>query len=149
MTDIDILVRDLRDFIAKAINKNQKEKDTSNNKAILDLSLINIRVNFHAHELENLSDTAPRQKLYPQTDAVEPVIDVFDGKKILKIVALVPGIRKDDINFNVGEGFLELEIRKGGQVYRKQIPCDVKPSNVSIKSTSYNNSVLEMVFNKT
>jgi len=78
----------------------------------------------------------------------EPLIDVLDSPDNLKIVALLPGVRKEDISFNLKEGFVELVIKKGNQIYRKEIPCEVRPTKIITESVNYNNSILEIVFKK-
>src|SRR5438309_2412758 len=78
----------------------------------------------------------------------EPLIDVLDGPDNLKIVALLPGVKKEDISFNLKEGFIELVIKKGRQIYRKEIPCEVRPTKIITESVNYNNSILEIVFKK-
>ena len=78
----------------------------------------------------------------------EPLIDVLDGPDNLKIVALLPGVKKEDISFNLKEGFIELVIKKGSKIYRKEIPCEVRPTKIITESVNYNNSILEIVFKK-
>src|SRR5437899_9192514 len=78
----------------------------------------------------------------------EPVIDVLDSPDSLKIVALLPGVRKEDVGFNLKEGFIEFVIKKDNQIYRKEIPCEVRPTEIKTKSVSYNNSILEIIFTK-
>jgi HSP20 family molecular chaperone IbpA len=142
---MDMLIKDLNDLIAHVLSTTNK----NTNYTRPHLPLINISVDMHAKTLDDsLYQNMLKQNLRPTLEQ-DPLIDIFEDKKSLKIVALLPGIKKDEVSLNVGDGFVELEIRKGSQVYRKMIPCNVKPSNVSIKSTAYNNSILEMVFNKT
>lgn len=80
--------------------------------------------------------------------ALEPLVDVLEDTDSIKVIALVPGIKKEDIETLVRDGFIDVKIRKGGQTIHKNIPCDVAPNQVDIKSFSYNNSVLEIVFSK-
>ncbi len=78
----------------------------------------------------------------------EPLVDVLEDNSGIKIIAIVPGIKKDDIETLIRDGFIDVKIRKGDQTICKTIPCDVPPSRVAIKSFIYNNSVLEIVFSK-
>jgi HSP20 family molecular chaperone IbpA len=147
MLGIDVVVNDLNDLITNIVSTSPKNTRTDRIVSPV-FSLINISVNFHAQGLDYPNDNVHPQKIRPQIEQAEPVIDVFEGEKSLKILALLPGVRKDQVSFNVGDGFIDLEIRKGYQVYRKMIPCNVKPSNVSIRSTTFNNSIFEIVFDK-
>ncbi len=90
---------------------------------------------------EELKNTPAEQ--YPQLTDVEPLIDVFDSEDGLKIVVLLPGIKKEDVNVTVIDGKLVIEIRKGFQVYRKEIPCNIREDEIAVKTIS-NNSVIEM-----
>ncbi|MFY3740737.1 MAG: HSP20 family molecular chaperone IbpA [Candidatus Nitrosomirales archaeon] len=90
---------------------------------------------------EELKNTPAEQ--YQQLTDVEPLIDVFDSEDGLKIVVLLPGIKKEDVNVTVIDGKLVIEIRKGFQVYRKEIPCNIREDEIAVKTIS-NNSVIEM-----
>lgn len=79
---------------------------------------------------------------------IEPLVDVLEDNSSIKIIAIVNGIKKDDIETLIRDGFIDVTIRKGDQAICKSIPCDVPPSCITIKSFSYNNSVLEIVFSK-
>jgi HSP20 family molecular chaperone IbpA len=78
----------------------------------------------------------------------EPLIDVLENDDYIKIIVMIPGIKKEDIETNTRQGFIDIKIKKGEDLISKSIPCDVKPNQLDIKSISYNNSVLEMVFSK-
>src|SRR5437879_6354327 len=78
----------------------------------------------------------------------EPIIDVLDNPDSLKIIAHLPGVRKEDVSFNLKEGMVELTIKKSGQIYRKEIPCKIRPTEIITKSVNYNNSILEIIFKK-
>ena len=87
----------------------------------------------------------PRYDLQMQR---EPLVDVIEDDDRVKIIAMIPGIKKEDIETNIRQGFIDIKIRKGTDIFSKSIPCNVKPNQIGIKSISYNNSVLEMVFSK-
>jgi HSP20 family molecular chaperone IbpA len=76
----------------------------------------------------------------------EPMIDVVQTKEGLKVLVLLPGVEKEDIKVFPRPGSLVFEIDSRGRSYRKEIPCDLKPSNVTIKSMVQNNSVVEITF---
>jgi HSP20 family molecular chaperone IbpA len=78
----------------------------------------------------------------------EPLIDVIEDDDYIKIIVMIPGIKKEDIETNTRQGFIDIKIKKGEDLISKSIPCNVKPNQLDIKSVSYNNSVLEIVFSK-
>ncbi|MGH9917788.1 MAG: hypothetical protein ACRD6W_02780 [Nitrososphaerales archaeon] len=76
----------------------------------------------------------------------EPMIDVIQTEDGLKVLVLLPGVEKEDIRVFPRPGSLVFEVNSRGRSYRKEIPCDLKPSNVAIKSVVQNNSVVEITF---
>ena len=78
----------------------------------------------------------------------EPLVDILEDDNNIKIIAMIPGIKKEDIETDVRDGFIDIKIRKGNDLIHRTIACNVKPNQVTIKSLSYNNSVLEIVFSK-
>lgn len=78
-------------------------------------------------------------------DKFEPLIDVFDKGQTLRILALLPGVQENDINFEVKDNSILITVTKGAQTYQREITCNVKPANVS---TTFRNGVLEIVFRK-
>lgn len=77
------------------------------------------------------------------------ILKIKNWERVLKIVALLPGVRKEDVKCNVRDGLIELEIYRGSQLIRKSIPCKVMPDYVTLNSISIKNSVLEIIFKKT
>jgi hypothetical protein len=76
----------------------------------------------------------------------EPLVDVFDDGKSLRVVVELPGVKKEDVRVRFLDGVLRIEVSKGGRVHRRDVPCKVAPENVEVKSTTENNSVVEIVF---
>jgi HSP20 family protein len=81
------------------------------------------------------------------TDQREPLIDVVESDKEVKVIAELPGVTKDDIALTVDGTKLTLSVSTVGRKYHKelQLPSPVKPE--SARST-YNNGILEIVFEK-
>ena len=57
-----------------------------------------------------------------------------------------PESRRRTSESSHAERSLVFEINSRGRSYRKEIPCDLQPSNVTIKSMVQNNSVVEITF---
>jgi HSP20 family molecular chaperone IbpA len=78
--------------------------------------------------------------------AQEPLVDVFDDGKSLRVVVELPGVKKEDVRVRFMDGILRIEVSKGGRVHRRDVPCKVTPGSVEVKSTRENNSVVEITF---
>ncbi len=144
MTDIDVLVKDLNDLISHVLNASAKNPRRN---AIYPSSLINISFNVQSHPLdEEISSKAQEKYLY--TERKDPLIDVIETPKQIRVIATLPGIKNEDVWFDVKNGILTVEIIQYGQILKKQITCDTKPGQILIKSSKVNNSVLEIIFDK-
>jgi HSP20 family molecular chaperone IbpA len=148
MTDIDILLKDLNDFVKNVINIKPQRNPYSNNIS-LPISLINLSVNLTTHSLEeSISNEVQEKKLYRNHERNDPVVDVIENKDQIRIIVMLPGIKNEDVWFDIKQGILTVEIIKYGQILKKEIQCNTKPGQVFIKSSTVNNSVLELVFDK-
>jgi HSP20 family protein len=78
----------------------------------------------------------------------EPFVDIIESNENIKLIALIPGIKKENINTSIKDGFIEVRIHKGESLIYRCIPCNVKPNHITITSFTYNNSVLEIIFKK-
>jgi hypothetical protein len=144
MTDIDVLVKDLNDLISHVLSASAKNPRTN---AIYPSSLINVSFNVQSHPLdEEISSKAQEKYLY--NERKDPLIDVIETPKQIRVIATLPGIKNEDVWFDVKHGILTVEIIQYGQILKKQILCDTKPGQILIKSSKVNNSVLEIIFDK-
>ncbi|MBI5560299.1 MAG: Hsp20/alpha crystallin family protein, partial [Deltaproteobacteria bacterium] len=73
----------------------------------------------------------------------EPMVDVFDEKDHVLVVAEMPGVEKEDVDIKVKEGHLELKVQRGKKKYYKYL---LLPSAVdeSTLSSSCKNGILEI-----
>jgi HSP20 family molecular chaperone IbpA len=76
----------------------------------------------------------------------EPLIDVIQSREGLKVLVLLPGVEKEDVRVYARPRSLVFEINSRGRSYQREIPCDLRPSDVTIKSMVQNNSVVEITF---
>jgi len=81
------------------------------------------------------------------SEAREPLVDVYEEEEVIKVVAEVPGVEKDDINLNASERKLIISVDTPQRKYYKEVDL---PAEVDPKSTkaSYKNGVLEVVLKK-
>jgi HSP20 family protein len=136
------LVKELNNLIELVADPNTENKQITDNQKIMGFD-VHTNISIKVGLLESLS-TPNENKLTNK----EPLVDVFESDDNIKLVALIPGIKKEDISTIVSNGFIEVRIRKGESEISRNIPCNVKPNQIVITSFTYNNSVLEIVFKK-
>lgn len=81
------------------------------------------------------------------SEAREPLVDVYEEEDVVKVVAEVPGVEKDDINLNATERKLVISVDTPQRKYYKEVdlPAEVDPKSAK---ASYKNGVLEVVLKK-
>ncbi len=77
----------------------------------------------------------------------EPIVDVFDEKEHVLIVAELPGIEEQDIKREIKDDILSLSAEKGEKKYKKEVllPCKVEAEPIS---STYKNGILEIKLRK-
>jgi HSP20 family protein len=77
----------------------------------------------------------------------EPTVDVMQDEKQIKVIAELPGVKKEDILVSTKEDSLTLRVEGETRKYFKEVelPTEVEPN--SAKAT-YVNGVLEITLNK-
>lgn len=77
----------------------------------------------------------------------EPLVDIINEKNDIKIIAELPGVRKEDIELNAAEKGLEIKVDTPERKYYKklELPAKIKPETADAK---YNNGVLEVIIKK-
>ncbi len=80
-------------------------------------------------------------------EEMEPLVDVFDEDKTIKVVAELPGVEKEDIKLNATERELVISVDGKDRKYYKELelPAEINPSSAK---SSYRNGVLEVVLEK-
>ena len=83
----------------------------------------------------------------PKVEEVrEPIVDVFDEKDHIMIVAEIPGVREEDVNIEVKGDILKLSAATGDSKYSKEI---LLPSEVTGKpEIAYKNGIVEIKLKK-
>ncbi len=81
------------------------------------------------------------------TEEREPLVDVYDEKDRVTIIAELPGVDKDKIDIRVTDNKLIIKASDTDRKYYKEIEL---PSEVDIKTAKakYNNGVLEIIIKK-
>jgi HSP20 family protein len=77
----------------------------------------------------------------------EPLTDVFDEEKEIRIYAEMPGVRGQDIKLEIKEDILDISAQTGDRKYHKEIllPAKVKAETMT---SSYNNGILDIKVKK-
>jgi HSP20 family protein len=81
------------------------------------------------------------------TSQREPLVDVIEEDSQVKIVAEVPGVRKEDINLTMRDSKLVISVDTETRKYYKELEVseDVDPEKAK---ATYNNGVLEVILPK-
>lgn len=143
-SDIKALIDDLDNVIARVLTSLAENKPVTIHHKSSNLGFdVTTNLSIELGLLESLG--SPKYDLQRHD---EPLVDIIEYKNYVKIIAIVPGIKKEDIETNIRQGFIDIKIRKGQELFSKRIACNAKPDQIAIKSINYNNSVLEVVFSK-
>jgi len=85
-----------------------------------------------------------QETLKPKTDARVPFTDVIIHKGVIKVIAEMPGVKKEDIKLNmVGNDKIEIKVDTDGRHYYKVVDLEEEPDESTIEA-KYNNGILEL-----
>ncbi|HYR04160.1 MAG TPA: archaeal heat shock protein Hsp20 [Nitrososphaerales archaeon] len=81
------------------------------------------------------------------SEAREPLVDVVDGDKEVRVIAELPGAKKEDIELTAEGKSLTISAETPARKYRKvlELPSPVEPEG---SKSSFNNGILEVTFLK-
>ncbi|MDE1858319.1 MAG: Hsp20/alpha crystallin family protein [Thaumarchaeota archaeon] len=76
-------------------------------------------------------------------DKREPLVDVVSSGKEVRVIAEMPGVKKEDINVTVDERTMVISVESGDRGYHKELelPAAVDPKGAK---SAYNNGILEV-----
>lgn len=103
-------------------------------------------------QFERFGNTPPRvgsgQKFRPSAER-EPLVDVIEDNDVIRVIAEIPGVRKQDIDLSATDNSLLIQAQSQDtkRKYYKELdlPCNVIPESASAK---FNNGVLEVELKK-
>ena len=98
----------------------------------------------HVESFGNIRKTKEGLKV---EETREPLVDVFDEKDYVRVVAELPGISEKDITIDIKGDMLMLEAFDGGRKFAKEILLPSKVDEAS-KEIFFKNGVLEVKFKK-
>jgi HSP20 family protein len=76
-------------------------------------------------------------------DKREPLIDVVSSGKDVRVIAEIPGVKKEDIDVTINEKSMVISVKSGERSYYKELdlPGPVNPNGAK---SAYNNGILEV-----
>jgi HSP20 family protein len=80
-------------------------------------------------------------------DAREPLVDVVTSDKDVKVIAELPGVKKEDIQVIVDERRVTISVDSADRKYHKELELP-EPVNSLGASSKYNNGILEITVPK-
>jgi len=98
-------------------------------------------------EFGNVKPGSHRKRQEALTDTREPLVDVVDGEKEVRVIAELPGVKKEDIKLTAEGESLEICAETPTRKYCKELEL---PSSVELQDfkSSFNNGILEVTFQK-
>jgi len=84
----------------------------------------------------------------PETDVREPMVDVFDEKDMVRVIAELPGVEESDVTAELEGNILKIRAERGDRKYEKDIEL---PAAVTVKGeikSRYKNGILEIELEK-
>jgi HSP20 family protein len=107
------------------------------------------------HSLEPLEPLRPsRRRPLPETpfevpktalkEMREPLVDIFEENNATKVYVELPGVEKDDIKLDLGEGHIEVKAKN----FYKTINLGTRHVTMNGVSTQYKNGVLQITLPK-
>ena len=77
----------------------------------------------------------------------EPIVDVFDEKDHILVIAELPGVEEEDIKIEIKGDILNISVQEEERKYKKEV---LLPSKVEAEPTSsiYKNGILELKLKK-
>jgi HSP20 family protein len=101
-----------------------------------------IKYGFSIHTLAGEKEEKKRGvEKEKQREILEPIVDVFDEKDHIKVIAELPGISEGDINVELGGRKIIIDASNKERSYHKviELPCDVNDMK-----KRYKNGILEL-----
>lgn len=81
------------------------------------------------------------------TEEREPIVDIFDEKEEVVIIAEMPGIKKEDIRLELKENTLDISAKGRDRTYKKKIAIP-KGTKGEISEYSYESGLLKVKIKK-
>jgi len=96
-------------------------------------------------QVREFGNVRPTKQGILELGSREPFVETLIDEKesILKVVAEMPGVQKEDIQLKVIDNALSIKAQNGERKYDTQVPLSA-PVDASSTKASYNNGILEV-----
>ena len=147
------ILKGIGDFVETVTDMEQKGEKTREESGVKDLGKGKATYGFSIKlgdlegesgtEFEEFGNIHKTDKGPVVDDIREPMIDIFDEKNRINIVAEIPGVKKEDIKIKLKDNTLILKAEHGERKYRKEISLSDSIDHDNI-SSSYKNGILNI-----
>ena len=97
-------------------------------------------------EFGNIKPSLTGKNPLELSDKIEPLIDIFEEKDNVKVIAELPGIEKNDINLELEGRILIISVNSSRKYYKKiELPTEVDATQTR---AIYKNGILEVTIKK-
>jgi HSP20 family protein len=133
---------DLTEMVEEGRNEMEKTGEISFDRAKKLRGMYGISVRMGGNGIPRV-DTFGRS---PKSDTREPIVDIFDEKNHIQVIAELPGVDENDISHSVSGTLLTITAGKGERKFYKVI--DLGSEVKGNAKTHYTNGILELRFAK-
>lgn len=97
--------------------------------------------------VKEYGNTGSRLGALGPADSKEPFTDVSEEDTVVRAVAEIPGVKKEDIALSCTSNVLSIKVDSPGREFEKDLalPCDI---DVDSAKAEYNNGLLEVTMTK-
>ena len=143
-------VGNLIDVITKL--QNESKSTTINLKDIKDLDektsgLFGVSVKIGAGGISTVKEVIGKLPGEPDKRVREPVVDVFEEKDYIEVIAELPGLEEKDIKYEIKDDSLTIYSVSDKRKYRKEMHLSFSVSADDIQSV-YKNGILKLRLKK-
>ncbi len=97
-------------------------------------------------EFGNIKPSTRGREQVELSEKREPLVDVFDDEKTVRVIAELPGVEKKDINLDAADKKLTISVDTGRKYYKTvDLPTEVDADSAQ---ASYRNGILEVTLTK-
>lgn len=146
LDDMLMGVGNLIDVITKL--QNESKSTAINLKDIKDLNekskgFFGVSVNIGTGAISTVKDVIGKLPVKPDKRVREPVVDIFEEKDFVEIIAELPGLEEKDIKYEVKDDSLTIYSVNDKRKYRKEMLLSFPVSANDIQSI-YRNGILKL-----